>query len=697
MCAKRVKEEESEKDLCRAEEEEVERLEAVCEQPRLVRLGADVSEDLCPEQLEPESPHLKEEEEPECSHIKEEEREPPHSNDEDESEPPYIKEEEQEDDITKVPFICVIVKSEEGDGDRCGGSQLDDLSAPLSDSDDITSHSSDNDEDERHSKGEFIGLDYLYAQTGAALHPDPGRDKKGQDEDPTAWMDKVAEEEEEEEQEEDDGAVDVEDPDEGDPEFMALSESMMECQDRDRDRDRTPAPPPPPDAHVEDDVLGPDGRTGYQHVCRLTSALVELRLSPFVTQSQVANIRDLWLKLDSRDKAPLTLPTRHKDRLSKGRFKTSARNRHSTGLDSAKRLAIGKGTEVAHFPSVSRLMEAIFIELCHIHAQGHSLAGIRMSRWGLVMRDFGRIKQICRSAQLLAAAPIQLVEVNHRTLSQWYKRRSKEELARGLCVVLPAPTADQVAAEALPPSKPLLEKAVQPSKGLEYHHPNDTSGLAVTHRGPVLLELFAARVSASSSSSSVSAAAAAAASASLYSATVSASSSSATAAAAVSASSSSAAAVSASSSPAARIREHQIRPHMGFATPSVSTPPGSSGGPKRRNATQHKCKLCGNPKSKAFGHSRYRNEHFCSQSAGRSVEDWLAEKRRDEAQSKTQHQSLRHLLPQPPNDRPPRPQHPIASGVVRAVVVVASDHLRASCFPGYNQDSLGILSGVATS
>ncbi|XP_061641485.1 uncharacterized protein LOC133483785 [Phyllopteryx taeniolatus] len=137
-------------------------------------------------------------------------------------------------------------------------------------------------------------------------------------------------------------------------------------------------------------------------------------------------------------------------------------------------------------------MEAIFIELCHIHTQGHSLAGIRMSRWGLVMRDFGRIKQICRSAQLLAAAPIQLVEVNHRTLSQWYNRKSKEELARGLCVVLPAPTADQVAAEALPPSKPLLEKAVQTSKGLEYHHPNDTSGLAVTHRGPVLPELFAA-------------------------------------------------------------------------------------------------------------------------------------------------------------------------------------------------------------
>ncbi|XP_061638982.1 uncharacterized protein LOC133482640 isoform X1 [Phyllopteryx taeniolatus] len=216
-------------------------------------------------------------------------------------------------------------------------------------------------------------------------------------------------------------------------------------------------------------------------------------------------------------------------------------------------------------------MEAIFIELCYIHAWGRSLAGIRMRRWGLVLRDYGRIKQICRSVQLLAAAPIQLVEVNHRTLTQWYNRRSKEELVRSLCVSLPVPTADQVAAEALPPSKPLLEKPVQPSKGLEYNHPYNTSGLAVTHKGLVLPELFAARASASSSSS--------------------------TSVAAVSASSSAAGETAAASAAARiRLREEQIRAHMGFSTPnvsssnsstpSVSTRTGSSG-PKRRNATQH--------------------------------------------------------------------------------------------------------------
>ncbi|XP_061638983.1 uncharacterized protein LOC133482640 isoform X2 [Phyllopteryx taeniolatus] len=131
----------------------------------------------------------------------------------------------------------------------------------------------------------------------------------------TAWLDKVAEE--------DNGAADVEE-DEGDLEFMALSMYMLECQDRDREA----APPPHPDAHAEENVLGPDGHGGYRHVCHLVSALVELHLRSFVTPSQVANIRDLWLK------APVALPLRHKDRSSKGRFKTLARNRHSTGLDS---------------------------------------------------------------------------------------------------------------------------------------------------------------------------------------------------------------------------------------------------------------------------------------------------------------------------------------------------------------------------
>ncbi|XP_077375749.1 uncharacterized protein LOC144032148 isoform X2 [Festucalex cinctus] len=76
-----------------------------------------------------------------------------------ETEPPHIKEEDEEADINELPFTCVIVKIEdeyknECDEDQCGGSQADNLSAPLSDSDNTTSHSSDTEDDE-HSKGDI--------------------------------------------------------------------------------------------------------------------------------------------------------------------------------------------------------------------------------------------------------------------------------------------------------------------------------------------------------------------------------------------------------------------------------------------------------------------------------------------------------------------------------------------------------------
>ncbi|XP_054644022.1 zinc finger and SCAN domain-containing protein 2-like isoform X3 [Dunckerocampus dactyliophorus] len=107
---------------------------------------------------EPQPPHIKEEEgEPEPTNIKEEEEEP---------QPPYVKEEEEELSITQegesdlVPESCQLHHSPseetreaepssssstqhmttEADGDHCGGSQADNLLAPLSDSVNATSH-----------------------------------------------------------------------------------------------------------------------------------------------------------------------------------------------------------------------------------------------------------------------------------------------------------------------------------------------------------------------------------------------------------------------------------------------------------------------------------------------------------------------------------------------------------------------------
>lgn len=46
-----------------------------------------------------------------------------------------------------------------------------------------------------------------------------------------------------------------------------------------------------------------------------------------------------------------------------------------------------------------------------------------------------------------------------------------------------------------------------------------------------------------------------------------------------------------------------------------------------RVKVQYVCKKCGEPKLKETGHSRYKGEHYCAKTGGRSVEEWLAEKR----------------------------------------------------------------------
>ncbi|XP_061620933.1 zinc finger and SCAN domain-containing protein 2-like [Phyllopteryx taeniolatus] len=75
-----------------------------------------------------------------------------------EAEAPHIKEEEEEEkaDITKLPLIGVSLKADdEGEEKGDGGSQADNLFAPLSDSEDIiTSHSPDTD-DEDYPKSEM--------------------------------------------------------------------------------------------------------------------------------------------------------------------------------------------------------------------------------------------------------------------------------------------------------------------------------------------------------------------------------------------------------------------------------------------------------------------------------------------------------------------------------------------------------------
>ena len=49
-----------------------------------------------------------------------------------------------------------------------------------------------------------------------------------------------------------------------------------------------------------------------------------------------------------------------------------------------------------------------------------------------------------------------------------------------------------------------------------------------------------------------------------------------------------------------------------------------------RQATLNKCASCGNPKTKEFGHSRFRSATFCPSSSTLCLEEWLAQQRQNQ-------------------------------------------------------------------
>lgn len=75
---------------------------------------------------------------------------------------------------------------------------------------------------------------------------------------------------------------------------------------------------------------------------------------------------------------------------------------------------------MAQSPSASRLVEAIVLELCHIHYEGQTLAGARVYRWGVLLQDYNRIVSTLWSCKSLReSAPMQLYSFNQRTLNKW--------------------------------------------------------------------------------------------------------------------------------------------------------------------------------------------------------------------------------------------------------------------------------------
>ncbi|MEL6856470.1 MAG: hypothetical protein AAFO83_15385 [Cyanobacteria bacterium J06607_13] len=90
---------------------------------------------------------------------------------------------------------------------------------------------------------------------------------------------------------------------------------------------------------MSQDVIGPDGNGGYQHVVQLAKELVKLRNARYVRPSQADKIVALWRKLADVDKAPVRFRPRHQKSLIKGMFKAGRTGRKASvpGADSLKR------------------------------------------------------------------------------------------------------------------------------------------------------------------------------------------------------------------------------------------------------------------------------------------------------------------------------------------------------------------------
>ncbi|XP_053724454.1 uncharacterized protein LOC128760806 isoform X1 [Synchiropus splendidus] len=447
----------------------------------------------------------------------------------------------------------------------------------------------------REYTGELIGVEYLYSQTGAVLQQDLG--------DP--------DEEESSECFEQDGEEGLDDDDEEEQleevHLLKYHHALL-LQEREKantEMEQQLQEEGEEEQEEEEIVVGPDGHPGYQHVVALALALAELRHRPFVSQRQANDIIALWQRLPERDKQPVSFPPRHQDRFVRGHLRTSHRRADTApSMESMKRTVPGQDARSAHSPKLSRLMEALMLELCRAQEDKSTMtAGVRTHRWHTVVKDY---KLICDNVvschTLMANTRIALYEVNQRTVSSWYNERSKATARETLQSSVISPSAPQMS-KSLPTAQSLLPEAVQPDRPTQHNLSADESGLAVTSVEHV-----------GTSSSSVDTLSAAPA-------TTSPSSS----AAGPSTSSSSHPARTVSRTTLWRWKVQQERARVAQEKDSFATP--------EKVRRVFNCSHCGQPRTRITGHSRHKKVSFCSQSDGRTVEQWHADMVREEEEA----------------------------------------------------------------
>ncbi|KAK7157004.1 hypothetical protein R3I94_006915 [Phoxinus phoxinus] len=304
----------------------------------------------------------------------------------------------------------------------------------------------------REYTGELIGIEYLYSQTGRVLQDvslDPDIPDAGGDITPLVEEDELA-----------DGQQEVEDLTLHMPgEFPAPQTDPRSGQPADAPAPEpsrpTSAPEPAPHSpdrsspepqQAAEDYRGPDDQPGYLAVVRLATALVGLRHDPALSEGRVDELIGLYEALSPHDRARVVYPPRYRDRPAQGRFMAAKPSRTTIpGVESLRRCLVGQTSGPASSPSASRLVEAVCTQLCRLIPSGARLHGARRSRWESILLRYQHIRDLVLGHQrLMARAPIQLYELNCRTLSLWFTRTQRDKERTVL--------ASGVAAEGRPPA-----------------------------------------------------------------------------------------------------------------------------------------------------------------------------------------------------------------------------------------------------
>ncbi|XP_056103250.1 uncharacterized protein LOC130082422 [Rhinichthys klamathensis goyatoka] len=452
--------------------------------------------------------------------------------------------------------------------------------------------------------GELIGVEYLCSQQSWEFKENFGRDPDAPDRIP----DDLGEAEDEgfgDEAVEQDHTISP-------LSLVSTQEAVRSSRDSASPSQSSQDLPPESQADV---CRGPDGTPGFDRVVDLARYLVELREKPCVSDREANGIVRLWDRLPDSDKKGVSYLPRHKDRLLQGRFKaTHSKTSTCHGKESLKRCVLGQGSGPAQWPNISRIVEAVCLELCSIHPAGKVKWGVSLNRWAAVLHDYQAIRRLVGNCPALRGrANIQLFEVNQRTLSVWYNNYRKKLEADVLALSVPLPQIRMVSHMLLPVAKQKVSvpSAAQSALPLFPFVVNpDLSGQAVRrgqhHPPPASATALSAPPSASLSAPP---------SASL----------SAPPSASLSAPPSASLSVPPSASlstPLSRTTLWRKRKAEEFLAQKQGLPP-----PQQYVRKQYTCSRCGQLRKKEFGHTRVGSFFFCATAEGKTVEEWLQEKK----------------------------------------------------------------------